>query len=127
MTCRGHVGPRDGRKGWHLKEMSHPHESSHLLNLDQSERFFVSSPQPIKTLLCLDLSVYNIEDFPWVAHIRRASRQSPYSTRVQYDWISGEILTYAPTRSALDTAPLNTEYLLQPIHHQRYLRKKRFS
>jgi len=33
-----------------------------------------------------------------------------------------KILTCAPTRSVLDTAPPNTEYLLPPILHQRYLR-----
>jgi hypothetical protein len=42
--------------------------------------------------------------------------------------ILGKILTYALTRSVLDTAPPNTEYLLPPTLHQRYLRNRiRFS
>ena len=57
----------------------------------------------------------------WGARICSAlvlRRQSPYTRTV----IFGKILTHAPTRSVLDTPPPNTEYLLPPILHQRYLR-----
>ena len=62
--------------------------------------------------------------YPRGAHIRSASGQSPYARVQLYSTISGKNLTYAPTRSVLDTAPPNTEYPLPPILHQRYLRKR---
>ena len=55
---------------------------------------------------------------PWGARSHGASRQSPNTHTVRS---LVKILSYAPTRSVVDTAPPNTGYLLLPILRQRYL------
>jgi hypothetical protein len=72
-------------------------------------------------IFVLTICVYLSGPFTlWGARICSAvpRRQSPYTRTV----IFGKILTHAPTRSVLDMPPPNTEYLLPPILHQRYLR-----